>query len=272
MEYMEMEECSNNTRDAYIYDIKQFSKIINKDSLDITKKDLLEFKNKLKFKGLEDITINRKICAVNKYVFFLKENYNFSLDVKIKKIKIKEQKYLKDMITKDDYTKLVKEAREKKDMRAVLIFRLLFFSGMRISEMLQMKLNDIGKKTIKVKGKGSKKRDVIIPIELNESFYNYLETRKKTDTKALFTSKNGAMTRQMCNYTIKRYAKLAGIKKAVAKCHNLRHLFCLTCVRDRNMTIDEVADLAGHVDINSTRIYTRRTSEELIEKVRDFKE
>lgn len=268
-EYLFEEEKSENTIKSYIKDIKQFLEIINKNENDINKKDIIVFKKVLRDKRISTLTINRKLTSVNRYIKFLNNKKGLKIIADVKKEKVQSSKYLKEILSKTDYKRMVGAAERANDKRAVALFKCLYLTGMRISEVLQLEPKDINKNKVLIRGKGNKERRIIIPSELTNAFSEYIETRKNTGDK-LFTGKDGNLSRQGAHYIIKKYARLAKVKLSKAHAHAFRHLYGILGIRERGLTMDEVADLLGHTDINTTRIYTRITEEELVKIVDKF--
>ncbi|KEI01578.1 hypothetical protein Z954_03190 [Clostridium botulinum C/D str. BKT2873] len=263
-DYLFEEEKSDNTIKAYKKDIEQFYEIVDKQNpASIAKKDIIVYKRALRSLKLSAYTINRKLTAISCYIKFLNTKKDFKIIVEIKKEKIQKQKCLKEILNKTDYRRMLYAAERAEDKRAVALFKCLYLTGMRISEVLQLTPEDIEEHKIYVLGKGSKERMVIIPVELKKAFVEYLAIRKDTGDK-LFTGKCGNLNRQGAHCIIKKYASKAKVKLSKAHAHAFRHLYGILGIRERGLTMDEVADLLGHSDINTTRIYTRRTEEELI--------
>lgn len=270
LDYLKDEDKSNNTIDSYKRDVVQFINCIQKEVESLTKDDITKFKNILNSRKLSIKTINRKLVSINSFLDFLNKELNININVKIKQEKVQNQEYLEEMLSKKDFQDMVIVAKREKDMRAVAIFYTLFLTGMRVSEMLQLKTIDICEDTINIKGKGSKHRNVFIPKRLKEILSQYLmfrDTSKKCNN--LFTGKRGPINRKTVDSIIKKYAAKAHVNRSKAHAHNFRHLYCLSLV-EKGLSIDTVADLAGHSNINTTRIYTRKTKNQLLETINDL--
>ncbi|AZR72803.1 hypothetical protein BBF96_04990 [Anoxybacter fermentans] len=259
--YMKELEKSSKTIDAYIRDIRQFLEIIKKPIEDIKKSDIIYYKEELTKRRLKPTSINRKLISIRQFLKFLEKDINF------RNVKIQKKNYIDDekMLTLEDVEKLAEVARQNHDRRTLAIIYTLLYTGMRISELLSLRVEDIYNDTILVKGKGKKYRDVFIPEKLRPYLESYLRVRKNTGDK-LFTGQRGNLTRATVNNILKKYAKKAGINPKKVHPHNFRHLYCLTLV-DKGLPLDVIADLAGHADINTTRIYTRRTKRQLLETI-----
>ncbi|ERI91014.1 phage integrase, SAM-like domain protein [Clostridiales bacterium oral taxon 876 str. F0540] len=266
--YLKKRDLSLNTIVSYKSDAEQFLDFINKPALSMDKNDIVNFKNYLEENELNVSSINRKLISIKNFLDFLNEEYNASLTINIKQIKMQHQQYLDDLIFKEDFDKLINCAREYKDNRAEAIFQTLYLTGMRVSELLQLEVTDVGKNYLSIKGKGNKYRTVFIPPKLVEVLNEYIKQRIAKGDK-LFTGQRGPINRQTVHNIIKKYAKIAGLNINAAHAHNFRHLYCLSLV-EKGLSIDVVADLAGHSNINTTRIYTRKTKEQLMMAINEL--
>ncbi|WP_294359787.1 tyrosine-type recombinase/integrase [uncultured Clostridium sp.] len=263
---------SINTIVSYENDVNEFMDFTQKEVEDITKIDIDNYKNYIKDKELTIKTLNRKLSSINSFFRFLKDDESRDIDVVIKVEKTQKHNYLEHSLSKYDFQSLVEAAESKNDLRAVAIFYTLYLTGMRVSEALSLKVSDVNRNNISIKGKGSKHREVFMPKRLRDILLNYLNVRINRDTPYLFTSKTGKtgqLSRKTVDAIIKKYAILAGVDKEKAHAHNFRHLYCMSLI-EKGISIDTVADLAGHSDINTTRIYTRKTKEQLLDTINNL--
>lgn len=266
--YLRDNDKSENTIKGYLSDLKQLEAFLGKDASEVTQNDVDSFKDSLKAKDLKMKTINRKMVSIKQYVEYLNTECGKTIFIKIKQEKQQRQDYLEDMLDKQDFKKLVNAAVVNNDTRAKAIFYTLYHTGARVSEALQIKKADIDKEFIWVKGKGSKYRQLFISSKVRTSWVEYLRVRKD-NADALFTGQRGAITRQAVHNIIKKYAEIAGVMDEKAHAHNFRHLFCVNMF-EKTGDIAVVADIAGHSDINTTRIYTRKTKSELMAAINEL--
>lgn len=272
IEYLKENDKSKNTIDGYKRDVIQFMDYIQKEPEDIDKSDIERYKEYIIENNIKIRSLNRKFVAIKNFVNFLINELNATINVNIKQEKVQSKNYLDEVLTKEDFNDLVNAASVESDYRAKAIFYTLYLTGMRVSEMLQIKLTDINKDMVSIKGKGSKHRDIFIPERLKVILKEYLQHRIPRDTPFIFTSKtghSGAINRYTVDKIIKKYAKLANVSITKAHAHNFRHLYCMSLI-DKGISIDTVADLAGHSDINTTRIYTRKTKNQLLDTINDL--
>jgi integrase/recombinase XerD len=266
--YLKKRDLSINTINSYTSDVVQFLDFIKKPAENINKQDLDNFKQYLEDSELNVSSINRKLISIQNFLDFLNDEYNTSFTMKVKKIKKQNQQYLDDLLFKEDFDKLIKCTQQCKDKRSEALFYTLYLTGMRVSELLQLEIQDVGKSYISIKGKGNKYRTVFIPPKLQNILKEYINERAEKGDK-LFTGQRGPINRQTVHNIIKKYANMAKVNMDAAHAHNFRHLYCLSLV-EKGLSIDVVADLAGHSNINTTRIYTRKTKEQLMNAINEL--
>jgi integrase/recombinase XerD len=155
------------------------------------------------------------------------------------------------------------DPQDNKGIRDRLLFNLLFDTGLRISEALNLTLNDLNlnNHSIIVMGKGSKARIVLISSTLEKQLTDYIAiTRKQLikdrfKTNYLFINEKGSqVTRSYAYLKLKEAASKANISKDISP-HTLRHSFA-TSLLENNADLRAIQTLLGHADINTTQIYT----------------
>lgn len=262
-------DLSENTIEAYKKDIEKFLDFTKKEIWEVTKSDLEKYIHTCRRQGLSVKTINRGLVAARQFVKFINEQEgDIQIGISIKQVKVQKQEYLEDMLEMSDFDRMVKAAKKAGDKRAVAIFYTLFLTGCRVSELIQFEPKDVKERIVVVKGKGAKYRELFMPKKAQEYLLAYLEERIDKG-EGLFSGREGTLTRQQIHNIIKKYAGLAKVKLSRAHAHNFRHLFCMYLVEE-GLSIDEIADLAGHSDINITRIYTRKTKKELLAAINNL--
>jgi len=148
---------------------------------------------------------------------------------------------------------------------------MLYATGLRVSELVNLKFNQISFRqgVVRITGKGNKERLVPVGEEAMSWLDGYMNQARKVllgeaQCDYLFvTSRKGAMTRQAFWHIIKRYAKKAGINKALSP-HTLRHAFA-THLLNHGADLRVVQLLLGHADLSTTQIYTHIARERLKE-------
>lgn len=258
------EDKGKNTIRAYKTDIKQFLDYFkNKDIHTYTKQDIENYKEYLlKRQKLKIISINRKLIAIHEFFEF------YQIAIKIKLIKTQMQNFLNNILTSSDIEKIIKEAKKANDIRAITLFYTLRYTGMRISEALQLKITDINKDAVVIVGKGEKSRKVFIPKKLHTIWHMYIPYRVKK-TNYLFTGQRGKIVSSTGYKMVQKYGKMADIKKEKCHPHNFRHFFCLALAK-KNVQLQDISALAGHSDINTSKLYLRKSQEELLDIINDI--
>lgn len=266
-DYLKENEKSQNTINSYFIDLKQFLEFINKDPLQLTKHDIKSYRDQLrnrelKGKELSVKTINRKLVSVKQFIDFLNECFDARLTIKIRPEKDGDQGLFKEeILTKEDYNALISATDRAGDRRAKAIFATLFYTGMRVSELLQLKIDSINKDEVKVRGKGDKPRTILINKKLKPIWKEYERVRERDKGIEFFVGQRGPINRQTVHNLIKEYAEQAGVKASRAHAHSFRHLFCISLLEE-GVSIDKIAKIVGHSDINTTRIYTEMTKQD----------
>ncbi len=265
--YLLENEKSSKTISSYTRDIKEFLlylKNIDKPIHSIDNYDTKNYRELLLSKGLNPKTVNRKLVAIKQYLVFNQ------VAITIRQVKVQEQNFLDNVITTEEVKKLFQVMYDNNDMRAVALISTLFYTGMRISEALQLTIDDVDKDSVNIIGKGNKHRDVFIPEKLKIIWQEYLQVRnKKKSTYKLFTGQKGAINRHTAYAMIKKYATLSKVNPDKVFCHNLRHLYVKSLI-DKGVDITSVADIVGHQNINTTRIYARKSKKELLDIINNL--
>ncbi|MBQ9072773.1 MAG: site-specific tyrosine recombinase XerD [Bacilli bacterium] len=269
---------SNNTIESYKRDLEkflEFNKDINVN--DISNEDLKKYIKYLNSNGLNEKSISRNISS-------LKSFYKFLLQSKITKdnpsdalFLPKIKKSLPNILTEDEVIKLLDiELTDNFSYRNKAMLELMYATGLRVSELINLRLQDIdlSQDVIRTFGKGSKER--VIPIGdyakeyLEKYIYEYRGSMLKREVcEYLFLNNHGKkMTRQGFFKIIKKIAKEKGINKELSP-HTLRHSFASHLLK-YGADLRTIQELLGHSDISTTQIYTHITNEELKKNYQDF--
>lgn len=271
---------AENTRYNYLLDVNQFLDWVEETNSEyIFEDDDLEFDDyedvfddykDFLFKKYESMkTVNRKYNAVNAFLEFKKVDY------RIKSEKIQNQTFIDDMLTNEDIKKVIALAEEKGDLRTRAILYTCFYTGARISEVLQLKVSHLGKDEYSVKGKGSVYRRVLICSELAAILQEYYESDKRKDFSDrgidnLFTSQRGALTRTAVNKSFDKYSKLVGYNlKERLHPHAIRHLFTQNLMKRKSVSYSAIKQLLGH-SLTTTDIYGQLSKSDLLEILDDM--
>ena len=253
---------SKNTVSSYKNDIASFSSWCDKEHLDrlkITDLNLNNYISTLFSIGLKSSSINRKISSIKHFYLFLLKKKVIKNSPADEITTPKQEKYLPTSMSEDEVESLLGSPKSsiKIERRDKAMIEILYATGMRISELVNLKLTDIdfNRSVLKVFGKGSKERLVPYGEKAAEALRIYLEDRKKLDSKDVFLSNRGTrITRGAFWQRIKIYIKRENLKLSISP-HTLRHAFA-THLLNRGADLRSVQILLGHSDLSTTQIYT----------------
>lgn len=224
---------SNNTKDAYYNDLKEFNDYINKNYDDITSSDINKFINYLNKSNSSDKTIARKIVSIRTFFDYLIKNKKLDNNPCEKIGSPKLRKTLPQTLNLEEIDKLLSfKPTNKLEYRNKAMIELMYATGIRVSELVNLNINDVNLKDNYVRcfGKGKKERIVPMSDITNDILSTYInEYRpfllKGYLTDKLFISSYGkGITRQGFFKILKQTSEKQGIKKEFSP-HVLRHSF-----------------------------------------------
>lgn len=252
---------SNNTILSYGNDLNELCEFYkNKNITKLDKKDILKFIDNNKDKS--DKTLSHFITTFRGFYKYL-EIENIIKENPISSIsQPKTKKTLPKVLSISDVDNILNiDLNDKYDYRNKAMLELMYSTGIRISELISIKIHDLNRNncTLKVMGKGSKER--IIPIGdialkyIKKYIENYRSEFIKQNTDYLFLNSRGTlMTRQAFFKIVKKIAKLKNIKTDFSP-HTLRHSFA-THMLENGADLRTIQELLGHSDLSTTQIYT----------------
>ena len=281
--YLEIDKTySNNTILTYLNNLKVFKNYLLSNELDeylIEIVDLEKFIIYLKEKyNYKPKSINTMISSLKSYYnFLLKEKYidNDPTDL-LNSPKI-EKKY-PIYLTNDEFNRLLLSIDTSKNIgkRNYLLINLLYDSGVRVSELINIKINniDFDNRLIKILGKGNKERIVYFTKNTSKLLYEYIYDIceiHKYPRKFLFESKTNVVLSRFEVYNIiTKYAKKANIEKKVTP-HVLRHTIATHLIQN-DADVMSVKTILGHSKVSTTEIYTHLDTKDLKRKYDEIKE
>ncbi|OPD28829.1 transposase [Clostridium botulinum] len=268
-DYLVKEGKSNNTINTYTRHIQGyinwFKDTTGEEINKLYRSNILEYKSFLQnIKQDSAKTINNKLSALVKLNECLIEK-RIQTDVVITKkdfIKVQAQVASLATVYKKDVEAFRQKVLEHEGLRNYAIVTTMSYAGLRISEVLNLKTNDVdltSKELIVKEGKGNKERIVYINSKIIESIKEYLKVRKEDNTDYLFISnKGGKLDRTVINKVFKKYSdKITP--------HTLRHFYCSNAL-EAGFSVHEVANQAGHSNIHTTLLYTNPSKEKMKNK------
>ena len=269
---------SANTITAYKQDLSSFIDFLQKENLTSwpTKAiDIDAFLAEQRDQKKATSSISRLISSLRKFYQWLVRQNIQKLNPMLEIDSPKKRRPLPVALTTVEVTDLLKQPdiKKKLGLRDRALLETLYATGIRVSELINLKFTDLHEelRLVKVFGKGSKER--LIPIsKVALSWINsykekvrdplILKVGKNTDFIFL-NSRGGSLTRQAVWQIIKHYCKLAGIQKNVTP-HTLRHTFA-THLLENGADLRVVQEILGHSDISTTQIYTNLSQKHIIQ-------
>lgn len=258
------EERAAATIEKYRRDVQAFFTWLP-EKTEVSKEMVLEYKRKLAAQ-YKSTSANSMLVALNRFFGFCGRH---DLQVRLLKVQRVSFRERSREMSVEEYKRLVRAAREKKDERLSLLIQTLCSTGIRVSEHRCITVEALRSGSICIDGKG-KERAVFLPKKLQKQLKHYCKERKIT-TGPVFITKSGKPLNR-CNIwaEMKALCKNAGIEPQKVFPHNLRHLFALTYYR-LEKDIVRLADILGHANIETTRIYTSTTEEECLRSLSRMK-
>ncbi len=265
--YISKKNYSINTYTSYINDLYYFYIFIKKDLTKVTFEDVKDYLEHLNLKKEKPSSVRRKISSLKSfYKFLYKNNYIDKKDYPLTKVAYpKMEKKLPKFIYYNDLLEIINESTKDKDgVRDRLIIEMLYATGVRVSELINIKINDIdfNNRRIIVLGKGNKERIVYYGEYAEEVLKEYMKTHERKNHNYLFVnSKGGQLTDRGVRYIIDNIMSKLSVKTHVTP-HVLRHTFA-TDMLNNGCDIKVVQELLGHSSLKATEIYTHVTNEHL---------
>ncbi len=257
MEYLLINKgVSKNTYDAYKRDLNQFEEFLKKSIIEADSSDVIRFLSQIENKR----SLNRKLSAINSFFEFAYKRDMINEKFKIKQAKI--PKSLPKYLQKDEILNSVSAINLESswfELRDKALILFLYATGLRISEALNVKLNDIEDGWVRVEmAKGEKQRLVPIADVALDAIKEYLHKRP-CNSEYLFVNKNCEKLSRISAFNItKKYLNVSP--------HVLRHSFATSLVLG-GADLRVVQELLGHASLNTTQIYTHIQKENLKDTV-----
>ena len=269
---------SDNTIFAYRQDLMDFLVFLKKEGLDSWPTKAVDIDAFL----AEQRDLNKATSSISRMISSLRKFYQWLVRQNIQKINPmleidspKKEHRLPVALSVDEVTKLLDQpdVTKKLGIRDRALLETLYATGIRVSELINLKFSDLHEelKLLKVLGKGSKERLIPISDVAISWIKSYqekvrdpllLKSGKYTDTIFL-NNRGGALTRQAVWQIIKRYCQIAGIRKNVTP-HTLRHTFA-THLLENGADLRVVQEILGHSDISTTQIYTNLSQQHILQ-------
>ena len=262
---------SKNTKEAYLNDLEEFCNYINNPSIkSINTDDIRDYISHLADEKQKDKTIARKIVSIKTFFEYLIKNNIIDNNPSEKISSPKLKKSIPKVLNINEINKLLEyKPTNNKEYRNKAMMELMYASGLRVSELVELELNniDFNNNYVRIFGKGKKER--IVPINdiackyLSEyiNIYRNSLLRGYITDKVFISSYGKGITRQAFFKILKQIAKKQGIEKDFSP-HTLRHSFA-THLIEYGADLRSLSEMLGHENIKTTQIYTHLSNNKI---------
>lgn len=269
---------SNNTFFSYQTDLNQFIGFLERNTIVLEKStsdELKQFIHYLYGLKLSARSIARKISTLKTFFAYVSQHFNIKNNAKELHIP-KIEKRLPTYLTQDEVSAVLnysKKDRSALGIRNSIMLYLLYSSGMRVSELINIKISDIHFDTrfISIEGKGGRQRMIPLPEVIMNLLHDYLQKHVqdtvsiKIDPVYLFAVVYGKkikpISRQSCWGILKTICQQAGIKRTISP-HQMRHSFA-THMLEKGVDLRSLQVLLGHEEITTVEVYTHVETSQL---------
>lgn len=263
LQYLKMQEKSESTLEKYKRELTDLRDFLGEK--EVEKEDLLQWKAKLE-KTYSPAGVNGRLVASNGFFSFFGR-----YDLRMKLLKIQKEIFASEEkeLTRAEYGRLVHTAEKKGKERLALLLQTICATGIRVSELQYITVEAVKRGKAEVNCKG-KRRVIFLPLRLQKKLKAYA-ARKGIREGALFVAKSGRpLHRGNIWAEMKKLCKDAEVEPEKVFPHNLRHLFA-RIFYSLEKDIAKLADLLGHSNIETTRIYimeSGRAHQQKLERMR----
>ena len=274
-EYLRNEKkSSENTVLSYARDLKGFCRFMKEsgvlDPAKVNRTNVMAYVYELQKQRKAGTTVSRNIASIRSFFQFLQRKgivtENPAADLELPKV----EKKVPEILSLDKVELLLEQpnGEEDKEIRDKAMLELLYATGIRVTELISLRVEDINLPLEYIRcGSDTKSRIIPIGAQAKASLRRYLDKVRENmvlrpDEEVLFVNCNGKpMTRQGFWKIIKAYAKKAGIEEDITP-HMLRHSFAAHLI-ENGADLRSVQEMLGHSDISTTQIYTKLTNQKL---------
>jgi len=261
-----------NTIAAYRRDLRDHFHFLQSKSLraltEVDESHLIMDLGRLRRQGAAPSTVMRRLSAIRCFYRHLVREEKLAVDPTAHLPPAKLSRHLPEVLSVEDVSRLLDQPdiSMKRGVRDKAMLELLYATGLRVSELVNLKRSDLNLDLALVRciGKGSKERIVPVGAPAMEAVKAYLELRKDAAPALFLGNKGKPITRVAFWRILQRYARQAGIRGVVSP-HTLRHSFA-THMLDGGADLRAIQELLGHASIATTQIYTHVSTDRLREE------
>lgn len=265
--HLRSKDRSENTISCYLRDTLQFmawyrgkteyglEKLIELDGV--------EYKKHLQSSNQAILTINRKIASINVFCQWMHKQGYIKEEIHVEAVRNKDVRQYKGL-EDTNLWKVRNEIHRHGNRMHICIIELLIGTGIRVSELVGIRLKDIDlserKGLLRILGKGNAQRTLPINKDVRKALARYLEIRPKSESEYLFIGQRGAFERNAVNLILNKYGERVQVKVTP---HMLRHTLAYRLVKTTPLTT--IQQILGHDHVSTTNIYTLTTEKDMAE-------
>lgn len=267
IEEQKYQEYSENTLKQYKANVLKFLNWLEDEDKVVTKDVTMKYKTYLLNLNPKPKTssINTWIIELNKYFKWLGLN-----DLTLLKINSQIKTSNEEVLTIQDYKRLLRFAKRKDNLKIYYIMKVLAMTGIRISELNFFTVESIKSNYIQAFNKG-KERYIIVRQDLSRELRKYCRENKIKTGPIFKGEKQEKIVASTIWRQMKKIAGAARVNKKKVHAHSFRHLFAIVFLNEFNDSITELADILGHNSLETTRVYTRSTNSQKKSKLEKLK-
>lgn len=267
LRYLDIEKnYSSHTLLNYRLDLEDFAKFLGGSPLEqVDYLSLRKYLARLKEKNLKSRTVYRKISCLRSFFKFLAREGYIKTNPVLSLVSPKQEKHLPSFLTEEEITKLIEapSTEDNRGLRDRAILETFYSTGMRISELVGLDLDDLDfiGGVLKAKGKGKKERLLPIGEKALTAIKDYLDKRKKPADAVFLNKSGGRLSDRGVRNIVSKYIRITSLRQGISP-HTFRHSFA-THLLNRGADLRSVQELLGHANLSTTQIYTHLTTDKL---------
>ncbi len=232
----------------------------------VTVRDCADFRDAMRREMNQSVaTVNRSLVSVRRFFSWLKDAGHVSSSPADSVKELRKQELAPKTLDRAQIRKLLREAESRQDVRAVAIFSVFLYCGIRVGELCGLDLADL---TLSDRSgwllvrhaKGGKQRRVPLPLQARRALQTYLDCRPPFATSRVFVGERGPLTTRGVRNLFNKYSAIVGVH---VHPHLLRHVFGHEFLAQNANDLVGLASLMGHENLNTTRRYAARTADQL---------
>ncbi len=279
-DFLRAHDYSHHTDRAIRADLDKFArwfKTANNEPFDlarVTVRDVADFREHMARVRRQSVaTVNRALVSVRRFLAHLVRSGALPENPAESVRELRRVPTVPKGLATGQVRKILREIELRQDRRAGGIIGLMLYGGLRVSDVVGLDLDDVtitprSGQVICRHGKGNKLRIVPLPVEARRLLSNYLDCRPPVQAQAVFIGERGPLTDDGVRAICSRYAAITGVSFTP---HTLRHTFAHRFLGSTNNDIVALAQILGHESLNTTALYTKRSQDELQQRVDELR-